>query len=313
MNTPILFLIFNRPDTTFKVFDTIKQAKPRKLYIASDGPRRNNIEEKKLCLESRTIINKIDWDCDVKLLFRENNLGCKFAVSEAIDWFFQNEEEGIILEDDVLPCREFYDFCEQMLIRYRNDTRVMMITGNNLLGGNLNSSEYYFSEFYSIWGWATWKRCWSTYDVKLKSWPDNKKRKYLKQHFNKKLYNYFNDCFDLIVNEKIDTWDHQWTYNCIYNSGYSITPRANLITNIGVIGTHSPSLSENHFIPYGKFDLKNINHPEYIIVDHESDNIYSKYKIKSHSNFRKICVKILKKIGLFSIIKKQLNKICKNF
>ena len=307
INTPILFLIFNRPDTTKKVFNAIKKATPAKLYIASDGPREAKENEFKLCQESRSIINEIDWNCEVKILFRDKNLGCKIAVSSAIDWFFQHENEGIILEDDVLPCNDFFHFCESMLIKYRNDNRVVMVTGNNLLGGNVASNEYYYSNFYSIWGWATWKRSWDTYDVNIINWPDPFIKNYLNHSFSKKLSRYYETSFNLIKDNKIDTWDHQWTYNCIINSGFCITPRANLVTNIGVIGAHSPKLSENHFIPFGIIDIQNLKHPKYKIADYESDNIFTKLKIKNTSFLKIILIQFLKRVKLYNVVKNIIN------
>lgn len=304
MTSPILFIVFNRPETTNQVFESIRIARPGKLYIAADGPRENRPEEVILCNEVRQIVDKVDWPCEVKTLFRERNMGCKLGVSSAIEWFFQNEYEGIILEDDVLPKPDFYLFCDEMLTRYRNDERVIMVTGNNLLGANVVSNEYYFSEFYSVWGWATWKRCWDTYDVTIKDWPKKQLISYLKHRFNSKLFKYYYSGFNLIHENKIDTWDHQWTYNCIFNSGYCIVPRANLIRNIGVYGTHSPGLSENHFIDYGKMEFKSLVHPERVIVDFEADLLFSQKKIKNTSVFRSTITDILKNIGVFDVLKK---------
>lgn len=304
MTSPILFIVFNRPDTTKEVFEAIRLSKPSKLYISADGPRQNLPCEIELCNVVRAIVKDVDWPCEVKTLFREKNLGCKVGVSSAIEWFFQNETEGIILEDDVLPNSEFFIFCHKMLERFRDDKRVMMITGNNLLGANVVSNEYYFSEFYSIWGWATWRRSWESYDVGIKDWPNPEMISYLKRRFNKKMFQYYFSCFNMIRNNEIDTWDHQWTYNCIFNSGYCIVPRANLIRNIGVYGTHSPGMSENHFIDYGKMEFKSLVHPERVLVDFEADLLFSQKKIKNTSVFRSAITDILKKIGVFNVLKK---------
>jgi hypothetical protein len=307
MISPILFIVFNRPETTSQVFESIRIARPEKLYIAADGPRENRPEESVHCNEVRQIVEKVDWPCEVRTLYREKNLGCKIGVSSAIKWFFQNETEGIILEDDVLPHSNFYLFCDEMLARYRHDERVIMITGNNLLGANVVSNEYYFSEFYSVWGWATWKRCWNTYDVTIKDWPNQQLISYLKHRFNSKLFQYYYSAFNLIRENKIDTWDHQWTYNCIFNSGYSIVPRANLIRNIGVYGTHSPGMSENHFTNYGEIKIESLVHPERVLVDFASDLFFSKKKITNTSLFRRVTTNILKSIGVFDLLKKIYN------
>jgi len=182
-----------------------------------------------------------------------------------------------------------------------------MITGNNLLGGNIVSNEYYFSNFYSIWGWATWKRSWATYDVNIQNWPNSFIKNYLKYNFSKKLAKYYESSFDLIKNNNIDTWDHQWTYNCIINSGFCITPRANLVTNIGVIGTHSPKLSENHFIPFGVLDIQNLKHPSYNIIDYDADLNFTKLKIKNTSFLKSNIIIVLKKMNLYKVVKKIIN------
>ncbi len=160
--TPILFLIFNRPDTTKRVFESISRVKPTKLYIAADGARKNKVGEVLLCQETRNIIELIDWECEIKTLFRTENLGCKIAVSSAIDWFFENEEQGIILEDDCLPHPSFFGYCETLLNYYKDDLRIGHIGGDNFQKGKKRGEgSYYFSQYYFIWGWAIWKLAWN--------------------------------------------------------------------------------------------------------------------------------------------------------
>jgi hypothetical protein len=154
-NTPILFMIFNRPDTTRVVFEEIRKIKPTLLYISGDGPREDRQGEKELVDEARKIATAIDWPCEVKTLFQEKNLGCKYAPSQAITWFFNQVEEGIIIEDDCVPHPDFWRFCEELLAKYRTDERVMMITGDNFQNGNSHfkpQESYYFSGIPSIWG-----------------------------------------------------------------------------------------------------------------------------------------------------------------
>ena len=166
--TPILFLIFNRPDTTKRVFESIRSIKPAKLYIAADGDRKDKVGEDLLCKDTRSIIDLIDWECEIKTLFRPENLGCKIAVSSAIDWFFENEEQGIILEDDCLPNESFYIYCETLLNYYAFNERIMHISGNNFQDGMMRGNgSYYFSNYNHIWGWASWKRAWKAYNVDL--------------------------------------------------------------------------------------------------------------------------------------------------
>src|SRR5690606_34245197 len=130
INTPILFLIFSRQDTTRREFEAIRAAHPRQVFIAADGPRPHKEGEAERCEECRKIASEVDWPCEVHTLFREENLGCGRAVSGAITWFFEHVEEGIILEDDTLPGPGFFRFCSELLERYRHDTRVMAVSGS---------------------------------------------------------------------------------------------------------------------------------------------------------------------------------------
>jgi hypothetical protein len=159
LNTAVLFLVFNRLDTTKQVFEAIRQAEPPRLYVAADGARANKEGEADKAQAVRDyIMQNIDWEYEVKTLFQEENLGCKYAVSGAIDWFFENEEMGIILEDDCLPSQSFFWYCEELLKKYKDNTRVWHIGGTNteIISKDILSS-FYFSQLNNIWGWATWK------------------------------------------------------------------------------------------------------------------------------------------------------------
>ena len=156
-NTPILFLIFNRPEVTFAVFEQIQKIQPKYLFIAADGPR--NYKENELCKATRDVVQKIDWDCELKTLFRNENLGCAKNVSSAIKWFFDHVEKGIILEDDCYPDLSFFSFCEELLNYYDNNDRIMAISGFNAqLGIKRTKHSYFFAEIPLVWGWATWRK-----------------------------------------------------------------------------------------------------------------------------------------------------------
>ena len=158
LDTPVLFLVFNRSDTATQVFEKIRQVRPSRLYVAGDGPREGYNEEEKVA-KAREIATRVDWPCEVKTLFRDKNLGCAHGCSNAISWFFQHEEKGIILEDDCVPHLDFFTFCENLLDRYAEDERVTVVSGNNFQKGKWRGdASYYFSKFPHIWGWATWRR-----------------------------------------------------------------------------------------------------------------------------------------------------------
>lgn len=230
-NTPILFLIFKRPDTTQKVFAEIKKIKPKYLYVAADGPHEGDIEEKKKCLQTRDIVSQVDWECEVKLLYREQNLGCKTAVSQAITWFFDHVSEGIILEDDCLPNLSFFRFCEEMLTYYRNDTRIMQICGYNLVAHDVPVlTSYYYSHLGYMWGWACWARAWKYYDVNMPLWPKIKDSYITHTYpFTPHRNQIYNDTYNGLIN----TWDFQWHFTTNIQSGLVIVPSVNLVRNIG--------------------------------------------------------------------------------
>lgn len=272
MKKPILFLIFNRPDKTQVVFNEIKKYQPEKIFIAADGPRQNNPKEAALCLETRDIVKQINWKCEIKTLFREKNLGCKIAVSEAIGWFFENIEEGIILEDDCVPEPSFFTFCEILLEKYRHTKKVMIISGNNLYEKTDEKYpyDYYFSKFSYIWGWATWKRVWSEYDVKMKDYPKIKNENFFDSFFyNKKALKKLLSFFDEVFSGKNDTWDAQLMFLGLKNNYLSVIPSKNLIKNIGFdsSGTHTKKPHKFGSLKTHNINTDNIKHPPRIEIN----------------------------------------------
>jgi hypothetical protein len=232
LRTAVLFLVFNRLDTTKQVFQAICQAKPPRLYVAADGGRADKVgEADKVQAVRDYIMQNIDWDCKVKTLFREQNLGCKYAVSGAITWFFENEEQGIILEDDCLPSQSFFWFCEELLEKYKDDERIMMISGYNKQQRYDVGNDYFYSNIGGIWGWASWKRSWQLYDVDLNNIIDSE---FYKLHFllGKVIYKKRLNHYDALRNG-LDTWDYQWSFCRHFNSGLSCVPSVSLIQNIG--------------------------------------------------------------------------------
>ena len=168
MKVPVLFIIFNRPETEITVFNRIREYQPEKLYVAADGPRASKDGEAERCEAARAIIKDVDWPCEVKTLFRDHNLGCGLGVSSAISWFFEQEEYGCIIEDDVLPSLDFFEFCEEALPLYQNEEKVMLVSSFNPISKITESSTSGFSIYSNIWGWASWKRAWSHFDLEMK-------------------------------------------------------------------------------------------------------------------------------------------------
>lgn len=247
MKSAVLFLIFNRPETTAQVFDAIRLARPPKLYVAADGPRADRAGEQERCDLVRQIATRVDWPCEVHTLFQETNLGCKKGVSAGVDWFFRNEEEGIILEDDVLPKPSFFDYCDLMLERFRDDASIGIITGSNLIVNHIKpQSSYLVTNVPLIWGWASWRRAWKSYDVALKSWPSWQKSGELKKmfHGNFLLSSYWADAFNRVYSGNLDTWDYQWLFACWHSKMLTIMPAKNLTDNLGY-GVESTHTSAN--------------------------------------------------------------------
>ncbi len=261
---PILFIIYNRADSTEKVFNEIRKARPNQLFIAADGPK-DNSEDRNNCFKTRNIISMIDWDCKVKTQLQEHNLGCKLHVNNAISWFFGCIDEGIILEDDCLPSQSFFIFCSELLQQYRKNDRVMMIGGVNFHPDNFKiNHSYYFSYLNHIWGWATWKRAWDHYDITMSEWKNLKKTKWIKNFTHSRIYEFaYREAFYKTHSGVLDTWDYQWLFSCWIHEGLSILPSTNLVSNIGFSKTalHTQNIKNPlAAIPANDIDFP-LNHP----------------------------------------------------
>lgn len=255
LKTAVLFLVFNRLDTTKQVFEAIRNAKPPRLYVAADGPRSTKKgESEKVQTVREYVINHIDWECEVKTLFRDENLGCKYAVSSAITWFFDNEEMGIVLEDDVLPLPSFFYYCEELLAKYKDNESIGMISGCNIIANYYEpNSSYFFSKYNLIWGWASWRRSWKAYDVSMEKWPAWKSHDSLRDlsDGNRFFSMYWGVFFDKVYAGGIDTWDYQWTFACWRMKTISILPKYNLVSNLGfdrIDATHTTGKIPEIFI-----------------------------------------------------------------
>jgi hypothetical protein len=273
LTTPVAFIIFNRPDTTERVFEAIRQAKPLKLLVVADGPRTDRPDEVEKCVATRAVIDRVDWECEVLTNYSDINLGCKRRVSSGIDWVFSLVEEAIILEDDCLPAPSFFQFCQTLLEKYRYDDRIMHIDGTNLQFGQTRTPySYYFSKYPGIWGWASWRRAWQHYDVGLKSWEEFKKSQAIESvHISPYEQKYWVEILDRVHQGKIDTWDYQWNYTCWSQGGLSIVPEVNLVTNIGFRpdATHTTHQSNLAALPLS--EISQLEHPPFIVAHRDAD------------------------------------------
>lgn len=270
----VLFVIFNRPDTTNRVFEQIRAARPARLYVAADAPRPNNATDELLCKQTRAIIDRIDWDCELKTLFNETNRGCRQGVSAAVTWFFDNEEDGIILEDDCLPSNSFFKFCDNLLEKYRDDTRIRHITGCNLqLGKKWGEFSYYFSNRVHIWGWASWRRVWNDYDLHLSKYHEPEIRERLQNVYQDPLVveswlNIFKD----VKAGKVNSWAYPLDFINFFNNGLVIIPNENLISNIGFGGGATNTLSaESVYANLPVAEIDEITDPVFILPEKRAD------------------------------------------
>ena len=266
--------MFNRPDLTKAAIDNLRTVKPNLLYVGADGPRLSNMSDATNCQQVRELIELIDWPCRIKTRYLESNVGCGEAVSGAIKWFFENEEEGIILEDDTLPVPYFFLFAQEMLEKFRNNDLVFMISGTNLYPQRTTDMNYLFTRSPSAWGWATWRRAWEFYDFDLSAWKDPSRRNQLRGQINGVVNRkYLSNCFDDVVNSKVDTWDYQWIFTGIANSAVGVTSGQNLVTNTGVQGTHSTARSKSHLLATSdQFKINpSLYSPTHVVVSKKYD------------------------------------------
>lgn len=282
--TPILLLIFNRPDTTLVVFEQIKKIKPKRLFVAADGPRETVPGEKEKCAATRQIIDFVDWECEINTLFRDKNLGCGLAVSSAITWFFEQVPEGIILEDDCFPDLSFFGYCEELLIKYRNTDRVKLVGGNNFQNGiKRGSGSYYFTHYPEIWGWASWRRTWMEYDFNMEDLEEAFTTGKIKNAFKTTAEKeYWYGKFTKAKVGHINTWDYQLMFSILTNGGLAISPQVNLVANIGIANnpTHLSLHDSNKHLKVHSLEFPLV-HPD-MVVDREADN-YTFTQIYSRS------------------------------
>jgi hypothetical protein len=297
MDTPVVLIIFNRPNTTKIVLDCVRKVKPPKLFVIADGPRQHRPDEEEKCAATRQLIEHVDWDCQVLTNYSDINLGCKYRISSGIDWVFEQTEEAIILEDDCLPHESFFPFCEELLDKYRNDQRITTISGNNFqFGRQSREFSYYFSRYPLIWGWATWRRAWQHYDVEMKPWEILRDGHWLEDILNdSKSVKYWSRIFQCCHDDKIDTWDFPLTLTSWIQNGLNIIPNVNLVSNIGfgpdaLTTKDTDSNFANHPTAPMKFPLK---HPPFMIRDAQADQ-FTQYTQFDHSFISKAKSKVKK-------------------
>lgn len=299
--TPVAILIYKRPSTTEKVFEAIRQAKPSKLLVVANAPRLNKPGEAEQCAAARSIIERVDWDCEVLKNYADQHLSCKDRIASGLNWIFDNAERAVIFEDDCVPHPTFFQFCDQVLERYQDDERVMAISGTCPNIGTLRTDySYYFSCYNLYWGWASWRRAWKHYDADMKLWPKIRDEDWL---------------FDILGDRRavedwswrlqrtyegveISTWDDQCTLACWIHNGLCIVPKVNLVSNIG-FGIDSAHTKD-------KFDWRAnvptepiqfpLKHPEFVVRDARADTIMQREYFERIAQQKTLVEKVRRKI-----------------
>lgn len=296
VESPVLLIGFNRSDTMQKVFNEVRKAQPKKLYYAVDGPRVGKCEGD-MVEAVRNITKQVDWPCELHTLFRTENVGCGSGPAEAITWAFENEDRLIILEDDCVPSQSFFSFCDEMLERYKDDERVNIVSGRSHWHGShfFDQYDYIFTRYAHTWGWATWKRCWREFDIRMGDFPQwleygGGKNVLITEEIGRRSDMGLKKKYDTIDTEITHSWDSQWVYTRLKLGGLGIVPCHNLIHNIGENGTHTTTVDimESEEMP------SKLRHPLFIVPNRE----YELYHYKHHilKNRQNIVLRIVRKM-----------------
>lgn len=281
LKTPVAIIFFNRPEKLRKVFEVIKEVKPRQLFLICDGPRLSNQDDITNIEKCKKIVSDIDWECKVYKNYAETNLGCGLRPATGISWVFDQVNTAIILEDDCVPEKTFFNFCETNLNKYLNNTAVYMISGMNLLESYKTNTSYIFSKACTIGAWATWKRVWKKYDFEMKDYDNVTLKKTALNYLNFKNIKEEKKCaWDLTRDkikhkEAINWWDYQFCFTVLSNEGLCIVPRRNLIKNIG-FGSDATNVADEkdgiHF-KLKTFPMEaELIHPKKIVYEENYDS-----------------------------------------
>jgi len=281
MEPPVAFFVFNRPDTTQRVFEAIARAKPRRLLVVADGPRLDRAGEADACARARAVLEAVDWDCEVRTNYSDVNLGCRRRVSSGLDWIFSVAEQAVILEDDCVPHPDFFPFCAALLDRYRDDDRIMAISGSNFhKGRRWGDGSYYFSRYVDVWGWATWRRAWQYYDVNLRVLPAFLEQWAMGRLSSEPEIRHWLDVLRATYDGLIDTWDYQWLFAVWLQRGLVAVPNVNLVSNIG-FGPRATHTKDGYcaYAALQTSPLGNLYHPRVVERHLEADLHYIRIRM----------------------------------
>jgi hypothetical protein len=272
---PVVLVMFNRPKHTRAVFDQIAAIRPKELFVIADGPRPDRPDDVAKCRESRAVLDRVDWHCDLHTNFSDSNLGCRRRVSSGLDWVFDRVDRAVIVEDDCVPDPSFFPFCAELLDLYQDEPRVRTISGTNFLFGKARTRwSYHFSSYHSIWGWATWRRSWQRVDMAMRQWPQVRDEGWIGDMVggNRKWAKFWAIRFDRVYEGRTDSWAYPYLFSCWLDDSLAVTPNWNLVSNTGIGegATHTPEAARylNSPVETMRFPLV---HPPFMICDGVSD------------------------------------------
>lgn len=299
MKIPVLLLAFNRADHVRHSLTAIRDYHPDKIYLACDGAREFKIGEKDAVEETKTtMLEMVDWPCEVYTLFQSQNLGCANAVNSAISWFFKNEEWGIVIEDDVIISLDFFKLCEYLLPHYKDEERIMHINSFYCDPKAMRSNQIAFGSAMRCWGWASWSRAWNRMDMQMKEWPSFNMWSLLPQLglFGVIIqWYYWHRDYKNILKNRCSSWATRWNFSVLSSKGICISPKVTLSRNIGTDGgTH---FFQNDPNPYSHLKIGSFDFP---IVYPDSIEFEKKQLKIDKKNFYRLRI-----LGLT----KKLNKI----
>lgn len=306
--SPVAIFIFNRPDATKKLVEAIQHLKIPLLFVVADGPRLDRTDDELFCAKAREIIDAVKWGCEVRRLYRPENLGCGLSPAQGLDWIFSQVDRCIILEDDCIPNPTFFQYCNELLEIYAADNRIMMISGNNyLLNKHCAAESYLFSIHTQTHGWATWRRAWAKYDFHMRDWPKVRSLAWLNHFLGDRGYakfwqkNFDRAYYESNSNLQCSFWDYQWIYACWKNNGLNIIPSVNLISNIGFGETATHTFQSDS--PLANLASHSIQfpllHPPAIVRDYVADEVLGSTSFGYESMFFRFTKKLTLKIKAF--------------
>lgn len=299
-SVPILFVFFNRREVALQAFERIRAVRPSHLYLAQDGARAERGEDERCLVEDirQSILERIDWECQVQTLFRTENLGCAMGVKTAIDWLFEHEDRGIILEDDCMVQPSFFPYMEEMLERYYSDNRIGMVAGFNGVGHAYADTSYTFSRYKACWGWATWRRAWQNMDMQM-SWRGTEQEESILFNMggNGRDLHYWKYRLRCIDQGYVSAWDWPWYFSLAAQNQLTIFPAVSLVSNIGfgADATHTSPVGNTH-VQQKAGDLQfPLSHPVKVVANVAFDKHFYRYNNSFYNSIIQIIPFGLKK------------------